>query len=59
MIEARDVSLNLWDEATNCGAHIYNRSFHKSVKGKTPYEALFVHKPNVSNFRIFGFRKWA
>ena len=34
-------------------------SFHKSVKGKTPYEAWFGHNPNVSNFGNFGSRAWA
>ena len=56
MIEARDISPKIWDEGINFYAHIKNRSFHKSVKGKTPYEAWFGHKPNVSNFRIFGSR---
>ena len=59
MIEARDISPKIWDEAINCDAHIQNMAFHKSVKGKTPYEALFVHKPNVSNSKIFGSRAWA
>ena len=54
MIEERDLSPKIWDEDINCAAHIQNREFHKSVKGKTPYEAGFGHKPNVSNFRIFG-----
>ena len=53
MIEERDPSPNIWDEESSCDAHIQNRSLHKSVKGKTPYEAWFGHKPNVSNFRIF------
>ena len=56
MIKARDLSPKLWAEAISCAAHIQNRAFHKSVKGKTPYEAWFGHKPNVSNFRIFGTR---
>ena len=29
------------------------------MKGKTPYEEWSGHKPNVSNFRIFGSRAWA
>ena len=58
MIEARDISPNLWDEAISCAAHIQNKSFHKSVKGMTPYEAWFGQNPNVSNFKIFGTRAW-
>ena len=49
----------LWDEAIIFIAHIQNKSFHKSVKVKTPYEAWFGQNPNVSNFRIFGTRAWA
>ena len=52
MIEVRDISPKIWVEAINCVAQIQNISFHKSVKGKTPYEAWFCHKPNVSNFRL-------
>ena len=59
MIEARDLRPNLWAEAINCAAHIHNIAFHISVKGKPPYEAWFGHKPNVSNFKIFGSRAWA
>ena len=46
-------------EATICAAHIQNKAFHKSLKGKTPYEAWFGQNPNVSNFRIFGTKAWA
>ena len=59
MIEARDLSPRIWDEAISFSTHIQNRSFHKSVKGNTPYEAWFGQNPNVSNFRIFGTRAWA
>ena len=59
MIEARDLSPNIWAEDISCAAHIQNITFHKSVKGKTPYEAWFGQKPNVSNFRIFRTRACA
>ena len=59
LIEARDLSPKLWDESINCDAYIQNRAFHKSVKGKTPYDEWFGHKPNVSHFIIFGSRAWA
>ena len=58
MIEARDISPKIWDEAINCAADIQNRALHKSFKGKTPYEAWFSHKPNVSHFIFFGSRTW-
>ena len=59
MIEAKDLSPKIWVEAINCVAYIQNRSLHKSVSGKTPYEAWFGHKPNISHFWIFCSRAWA
>ena len=59
MIEENDLSHKIWDEEINCHAYIQNRAPHKSVDGKTPYEAWFGHKPNISYFRIFGSRAWA
>ena len=56
MIEERVLSPKIWSEAINCTAYIQNKSFHKLVKLNTLYEAWFRHKPNVSNFRIFGTR---
>ena len=58
MIEAKDLNPKLWDEAINCASYVQNRS-HNSVDGKTPYEAWFGHKPNVSQFRCFGSKAWA
>ena len=59
MIEAKDLSLKIWAEEINCDAYIQNRYPHKLVDGKTPYEAWFGHKPNISHFMIFGSRAWA
>ena len=59
MIEEMDLSFRIWDEDINFSANIQNRELHKSFKGKTTYEAWFGHKPNVSNFKIFGSRAWA
>ena len=59
MIEVREINPKIWAEAISYAAHIQNKSFHKSVKGMTPYEAWFGEKPNVSNFRIFGTKAWA
>ena len=58
MIQEKDLSPNLWDEAIDCAAYIQNMSLHKSVKGKTPYDTWFGHKPNVSHFNIFGSSAW-
>ena len=59
MIERKDISPKIWDEAINYAAYIQNNTLHKSVKGKNPYEAWLGHKPNVSHFRIFGSGVWA
>ena len=59
MIDAKDLSPKIWVEAINFIAYIHNNYLHKSVKWKTPYEAWFGHKPNISHFRIFGSREWA
>ena len=59
MIEAKDLIPKIWDESINCVAYIQIRYLHKSVDGKTPYEAWFGHKPNISHFRIFGSKAWA
>ena len=42
----------------NVDSYIYNRVPHSSVKGKSPFEAYFGHKPDVSNFRFFGSTAW-
>ena len=39
MIEAKDWSPKLWDEAINYAAYIHNRSLHKLANGKTQCEA--------------------
>ena len=53
MLEAKSLDENLWDEAMNISAHIMNRVTHFFVKGKTPFEAYFGHKSDVSNFKVF------
>ena len=59
MIEAKDLSPKLWDEAINYVSYIQNIYLHKLVNEKTPYEAWFGQKTNISHFRIFGSRACA
>ena len=59
MIDAKDMSPKPWDESINYDSYIQNMAQHKSMKGKTPYEAWFSHKPNIPRFKIFGSRAWA
>ena len=54
LLEARDLPPYLWDGALNFDSYIHNIVPHKSVVGVTSFEALMVHKPNVSHLRFFG-----
>ena len=59
MLESKKLAENLWDEAMHAAAYIQNRVPHSFMKGKTPFEAYFKHKSNVSNLRVFGSTTWA
>ena len=58
MLESKKIAMNLWAEAIHAVAYIQNRVPHSSVKWKTPFEAYFRHKPDVSNLRVFGSIAW-
>ena len=59
MIELKDLIPKIWDEDIKYDSYIQYMSIHKSLSGKTHYEAWFGHKPNISHFRIFCSRAWA
>jgi hypothetical protein len=59
MLHEKSLPQRLWAEALNCETYIQNRSPHRYVKDKTPYEAWSGLKPEVTHFRIFGSRAWA
>jgi hypothetical protein len=59
MLHAKSLPKRLWAEALNCETYIQNRSPHRSVKDKTPYEAWSGLKLKVTHFCIFGSRAWA
>jgi transposase InsO family protein len=59
MLHAKSLPQRLWAEALNCATYIQNRSPHRSIKDKTPYEAWSSLKLEVTHFRIFGSRAWA
>ena len=44
----------LWGEALNAATYLYNRTPHKSLGYKTPYEVYYGIKPNISNIRTWG-----
>ena len=43
-----------WAEAVATACYLKNRSPTSSVKNRTPYEAVFGKKPNLSHVRVFG-----
>ena len=59
MLESKKLAENLWVEAIHVVEYIQNRVPHSSMKGNTPFEAYFGHKPDVSNLRVFGSTAWA
>jgi hypothetical protein len=59
MLHAKSLPQRLWDEALNCGTYIKNRSPHRSIKDKTPYEVWSILKLEVTHFHIFDSCAWA
>nr|XP_042899184.1 uncharacterized protein LOC110282258 [Parasteatoda tepidariorum] len=43
-----------WAEALHCFVHVKNRSEHKLLEGKTPFEIFYGYKPSVKHFKVFG-----
>ena len=59
MLESKKLAANLWAEAMHATAYIQNRVPHSYMKGKTPFEAYFRHKLDMSNLRVFGSTAWS
>jgi hypothetical protein len=59
MLHAKSLPHRLWAKALNCATYIQNRSLHRYVKDKTPYEAWSGLKLEVTHFHIFGSHAWA
>jgi hypothetical protein len=59
MLHAKSLAQRLWAEELNCETYIQNKSPHRSVKDKAPYEAWSGLKPEVTHFHIFGSHAWA
>lgn len=60
LVKVRALLLNsgapkyLWGEALESAVYIYNRTPHKSLNNKTPYELKNKVKPNIDNIKIWG-----
>jgi hypothetical protein len=59
MLHAKSLPQTLWAKELNYATYIQNRSPHRSIKDKTPYEAWRGLKLEVTHFFIFGSRAWA
>ena len=53
LLKQGNVSKEFWPYAVMLAAYIRNRCYNKRLQ-KTPYHAMTVKKPNISNMRIFG-----
>ena len=58
MMAAQNLPKYLWEYAIEHAANLRERAPTKALKGKTPYEAWFQQKPNVSHLREFGTPVW-
>eukprot|EP00250_Pteridium_aquilinum_P035210 c8880_g1_i1 orf=240-689(+) len=54
MLEHKELPTKFWAEVVATTIHILNWSPIASVPRKTPYEAHFGKKPNVTHFHVFG-----
>ena len=57
VLAAANLPKKLWAEAMRYAAVTHNRSWN-AKQGKTPWEAFFGEKPDISNMRIFGCDIW-
>ena len=49
-----ELPLSLWAEAVEYAVYTKNRSPTAVLKSKTPYEAFWGDKPDISHLRVFG-----
>ncbi len=58
LLHASGLPQYLWAEAVRHVVWLLNRTSTKAVDGKTPYEAAFGKKPDLSNVRKWGEKVW-
>ena len=58
MMAAQNLPEYLWEYAIEHAAYLRERAPTKALKGKTPHEAWFQQKPNVSHLWEFGTPVW-
>ena len=59
MLQAKRLSLKLWDEAINCANYIVNHTPVRDLKAITLEEAWSKINPYVNHFCVFGCEAWA
>jgi len=58
LLHASGLPKSLWGEAAHHVVWLLNRTPTKAVKGKTPFEAAFGKKPNLSGVWEWGDKVW-
>lgn len=53
MLNGRHLQIKFWAEAISTTVYLSNLSPTKAVMSRTPYEAWFGNKHNVSHLKIF------
>jgi hypothetical protein len=59
MIKGKNLSNSFWSEANSIIVYLKIRSPTKILENKTPFEAFYGYKPEVSHLRIFGSKEFA
>ena len=54
MLHDSGMAQSHWGEAANTKVYLKNRSPSKILGGKTPYEAWYGTRPNLSHLKPFG-----
>jgi len=54
MLQARGLTNQFWIEAVATSVYLLNFSPTRVVMNKTPYEACYERKPNISHLQVFG-----
>jgi hypothetical protein len=58
MICGQDLPEFLWEPAIVHAAYLQNRAYTRTLQDKTPYEAWFKKKPDMTHLREFGAPVW-
>ncbi|KAL0374367.1 UNVERIFIED_CONTAM: Retrovirus-related Pol polyprotein from transposon TNT 1-94 [Sesamum radiatum] len=58
MLKCKNLPKEYCLEAISCAVYLMNRSYTKSVHGKTPPEAWSGYKPVITHLRVFGSIAW-